>query len=682
VRTIHANLTAEQLKNLYTPAYKIVLSKTGQTPVTITEDDIIEIKTHNEQPWSQSIEIVVDNSAGTFTSANYKGWKLTPSYGMDIPGDTKRYSDCAPLLITRQYRSDSPAGLSITFKAVGAFEMMAEDRASAAYSPDDTDTKTIKTLLTAIFGATLACYNHCKAYTVVYDSEDAVIDSYIPKSAFRIYRRGSRFGAAKRLLDKTGCVARWGSDGQIHVFVPTTTGTTYDMEIKLDVAGYQDFWSKVDHSDIVIPNYIQVDSQPDDTPVYTGYASLGYDADSEKRDYFYIKAASAAQCTAVAEGLLKKYQMNAQSGSLDCPMIVNLEVFDYIKVTSSRQSDTLVGNIGSLTRKVNLRERTYSISFSFGGWFSARGQMNDLEDYTESGFDFERLSVKDLYAEHIQTDSLDIVWIDSGGNIDLTQIGDTLDNLPDGATYGKVKSVHLDEGNLVMDATIVWAAGYDPTDKFDLGSNDLDDIPEGTSYQKTLATDLSAGHLKLTSATAVSGKWYSASGVVIDADHGILIYGTNKALVTRATVEGTDQCYVGSDGKFYAGAGAVYLSADGLLIDCSSVSSYFRFKYSSTIVSLYFNGTSIITAAPFKCGDLTAEDIHANGPISSDDNISATFDISAGGMVEAMDIIGYDSVRVPTLLSATATEGSITYWSDGSRFDWYADGAWHGVDEN
>jgi hypothetical protein len=39
-------------------------------------------------------------------------------------------------------------------------------------------------------------------------------------------------------------------------------------------------------------------------------------------------------------------------------------------------------------------------------------------------------------------------------------------------------------------------------------------------------------------------------------------------------------------------------------------------------------------------------------------------------------------VFIPNLLDADTGQGSIAVWADGSRFDFYAAGAWHGVDEN
>ena len=56
------------------------------------------------------------------------------------------------------------------------------------------------------------------------------------------------------------------------------------------------------------------------------------------------------------------------------------------------------------------------------------------------------------------------------------------------------------------------------------------------------------------------------SRVEIDATHGINIYGVNNAFTTRATKTGTIQCYVGADGKIYAGAGAVALDSAGITV--------------------------------------------------------------------------------------------------------------------
>jgi phage minor structural protein len=118
---------------------------------------------------------------------------------------------------------------------------------------------------------------------------------------------------------------------------------------------------------------------------------------------------------------------------------------------------------------------------------------------------------------------------------------------------------------------------------FDKGVDDLDDVGEGTTYKKVKATDISAGHIKLTSAAVIDGEWYNESGVVIDAAHGINIYGQDMAFTTRATKTGPIQCYVGANGRIIAGAGAVELSSEGINIFGSENALTTRASMSGTI---------------------------------------------------------------------------------------------------
>jgi hypothetical protein len=135
------------------------------------------------------------------------------------------------------------------------------------------------------------------------------------------------------------------------------------------------------------------------------------------------------------------------------------------------------------------------------------------------------------------------------------------------------------------------------------------------------------------------------------------------------------QWYSDTNGKLYAGGGKVIMDATyGLTI----LGNYLIIKYNSagTSSSIFNDSGADLNISPgsgeVQFWDAVLKDI---SDINCD-NVSAT------GYVEALNIIGYESVIIPTLLSATATEGSIAYWSDGSRFNWYADGGWHGVDEN
>lgn len=91
-------------------------------------------------------------------------------------------------------------------------------------------------------------------------------------------------------------------------------------------------------------------------------------------------------------------------------------------------------------------------------------------------------------------------------------------------------------------------------------------------------TKLTAGDLTVTGTITTGGLTTGATGVSIKST-GINIWGVNNALTTRATEAGTIQCYVGSDGAIYAGAGKISLGSYGVIIDGTGGTGLLRFKY-------------------------------------------------------------------------------------------------------
>lgn len=508
MRDIHTDLTAEQASFSYSGAYKVVLSKAGETDVTyyLDDDNTSKIKyaKPHEEPWSQTITLRLDNTDKHFESNDYEGWTLTISYGAVCTGDVKRYSPAAPLTVISQTTQSSPNGLYAELEAIGAFDIMAIDGANASYLPETTDTETIKDLLTSIAGATLACFNHCQAYTITWDAgyDDGIIDSYQPQDGFRVYENGSRLSAFRRLLDLCGCVARWEDDGTIHIFQATTTGASYDMEFKLDTADYPNWWAKATRSRIVVPNYVIVRSQPDDSPSYEGYATDPSYSDLEFREYHRARLQSNAEATSMAESILSKYQMHAQTGSGYMPIITNLEIFDYIKVDdASRSGSNATGNLGAITRVINPDEDEYSISVQFGAWLSLKKTLQELENTTDIGAYFGRLQVKDLYAENITADNIDLY---------LSDIQED--------SYGHVLATHIEAGKIkLIDATVVDATFT------------LDKVPDGATYSKILTTDISAGHVLLSSVVQTTD-----FRTVSDAEKGVWTL-KRKTFVTEPT---------------------------------------------------------------------------------------------------------------------------------------------------
>ena len=198
MRALHSDLTAAQQSGTLKPAIKITLTHGEDT--FVLELDRLKKLNHLEEPYrANAKEVELDNSDGYFTDKDLKGYKAVISYGLVTASGTK-YSDTAPLWVIWQQLFSAQGKLTCQLTMLGIPDLMDEDDASDSYIPTEADTKTVKTLLTEIITATLACYSHCQAYEVVFDSEDSLIDSYRPKDGFRIYTGGSRLAAIKRLV--------------------------------------------------------------------------------------------------------------------------------------------------------------------------------------------------------------------------------------------------------------------------------------------------------------------------------------------------------------------------------------------------------------------------------------------------------------------------------------------------
>jgi hypothetical protein len=238
VRTLTSTLNAFQKRGTVKPLVKFVVTDTINdgflhlvVVYTYDKTRIWDVE-QDEAPWSQKVVITLDNADRSLTNLDFKGQPAVLSWGLTTSAGDE-YSACAPLTIIDQKFVSTMGGLSCVLTCWGIPNMMAEDRASTLYAPTATDTLTVKQIITAVCGAALAPYTHCAVYTVDYDSEDSLINSFQPKDTFRIYKNGSRLAALRRLIDYTGCAVRWGADGHVHVFVPVVSGTVYDYRYML-----------------------------------------------------------------------------------------------------------------------------------------------------------------------------------------------------------------------------------------------------------------------------------------------------------------------------------------------------------------------------------------------------------------------------------------------------------------
>lgn len=589
--------------------YKIVLTK-GASTYTYEKDRILP-SAHDEELYSHLATIILNNNDHEFDDKDLEGYDAVISYGAATKAG-EEYSATAPLAVIHQQFDSTPDKLTCTLELEGMPNLMGRDEASEIYIPDEDDTKTVKTLANEIIGATLASFSHCKAFEVVWDTGyDILADTYKPKDSFRIYVGGLRLAALRRVLDYTANVARFEADGKVHILKPVTVGTTYDYEYNLE-SGHA-FFSKAYRNSLVFPNRVVVLSQTDDDPQYSGesqidgYASLPDKV--KKTSFIQTRLESDDQADDIAEALIAKAEMGSKRGEAPVPMNVGAEIFDYVKVTDQRQGDTRTGNLGYIHRRFGADK--WVMTFGFGNWMDMlryNSILNGLETYTDMDNYFSVLRIGTLYAylDDIK-DGPDIYIRQKSMKLDATglYLQDNLVytiRLPGEAQHKLTKSdtapSNPDEGDFWIDTNsipnpvMIWNGdAWDELTAEEIAEYNratifrelksvaltadglvvLDEVQEGT-YGLVKSTQIQAGFILL-SKTVKDGKWYEESGVVLDATWGIALYGGEgiNAFRTYPTLAdylaGTNvQCYIGTDGKLYAGGGDVELSSNGIAI--------------------------------------------------------------------------------------------------------------------
>ena len=348
------------------------------------------------------------------------------------------------------------------------------------------------------------------------------------------------------------------------------------------------FFQKSYRGRLVIPNKVTVKSWDDDSPSYTGSStSAASYANMPIEETRQMTLASNAQAAAIAAAYIGNYELWCSAGSFTAPINVGLEVMDYINVVDSRGDDSRTGNIGRVAfyydAPTERKDSRWEMVVSFGDWTTVASKLASLGiTGTELQSYFTRLGVGDLYAENITADQLNVVGINASGEIRL-----------------------------------FYAEG------------DLDDIADGEDWGKVAQTSITAGRIWLGAGTAVpeDNAWYVESGVIIDSGEGIKLFGDQISLRTYPTyadalADTNRQCYVDTDGKIYAGGGAValgstgvnigpnkvLLSSDGIIVQGSDV---MIIKTSGGVTTGYIGASStalLLTSAAGKDLDVSAEE--------------------------------------------------------------------------
>ena len=226
-----------------TPIYKVEIGN----PVAYTyASERVLPSEYEESPLSQKATIFLDNTDGVLTALDLQGKQIDVSLGATTTAGDE-YSKRAPLWIAGQaFDHDAKSGRFVCIlTCIGIPNILAEDKAFSKYTPTDDDTYTVKKIFSVIATPslsgtatypTIASFSHCKDFTVVFDSEDALIDVYTPKSGLRIYIGSSRLALLRKLIDFTNCAMRFANDGKIHVFYPVTSVPSSET-IRPDNAG-------------------------------------------------------------------------------------------------------------------------------------------------------------------------------------------------------------------------------------------------------------------------------------------------------------------------------------------------------------------------------------------------------------------------------------------------------------
>jgi len=305
----------------------------GATEYSYTRTRIKQLS-DTEQIFSRRAQVMLDDSDKVLHGLDLEGFKAIISYGL-ITKAGPEWIATAPLWVVGQ---DSLADGTIT---------------------DGTNSP----------------YSDYPAYTVEFDSgydADGLINVFIPADGFRIGLRETRLSKWKELMMYTNCVSRIGNDGVIHVFNPTTSGTTYDNYYTL-VQGrdYHNFFNKRFRRRIVSPNYITFKNHPSHDDSYTGFAKDASADLTDMQEYedHYCRPVSNAQCTALAGALLSKYQMAAEKGAGVLPFVhFGQEIYDYVNFVDARAGDERAGNLGSISKlyRTDTPQPQFNMSLGFG----------------------------------------------------------------------------------------------------------------------------------------------------------------------------------------------------------------------------------------------------------------------------------------------------------------------------
>jgi len=366
-------LEIEQKKPVYHGLVKIVLTKSGEDTLTYTnEDRLLDIQ-HIESDNSYKAEVVLSNHDNTFSSLDLTGYTAVVSWGMRLAvGDA--YRPTAPLRIIHQQNVSAQGVLRCNLWCVSILDRMGEHISEyLGGAPDISATDTLKDIITGVLtpSATYG-YTNYEAVGATWDSEDTLIDTYVLGDYWTVQRGASRLGKLNGLLMYSKEVKRLHRDGNVHFLNPTVSGTTYAYEYEL--LGDHTFLSKASAYAPIVPNSFAVQD----------LAGLP-EGDAKDDDSWAIRpvyvAVKLPNTTAIgdtiAAAFLQKATLNSQSLNMGVPMNVLQAVWDYIKVTDSREGGTTkTGNVQYIKRYWYATTGQFGMQIKLGGNVATPGSSS------------------------------------------------------------------------------------------------------------------------------------------------------------------------------------------------------------------------------------------------------------------------------------------------------------------
>lgn len=378
-----AEVIAEQKKDTYTPYVRVYLVKGSEYTYTTNDaNNIIKSVEQKQEPYKEIVNIVLDNSDETFTNLDLRGYLVYLGFGFVIDG-TPDYINQPYLKVKDMVFDSSPGVLTCTLICHGIMSRMNDDKASEEYVA--ASDAYISDLIEDCFDASLSPYSHCTSYTTDWSGVTLGTDVniYNPGDNFRIYGNSNRMNIIRTLLENTYVYPRPANDGKVYMIKPVTSGEVYDYEYEL--AGDHDFFIKKRSLKLTIPSKVVIygGEFDEDTQAweYNGSATESESDNLNSTSYFdtISSITSDAQANAVAAAVLANFQINKKTCTVTVPFSCTQQLYDYIKITDSRQGSSMTGNVGQIVRK--WESGIFIMQISFGGWLTSRKLDEHLSSY-------------------------------------------------------------------------------------------------------------------------------------------------------------------------------------------------------------------------------------------------------------------------------------------------------------